>query len=212
MIKREQEFKRALKARLSDKRYEHSLNVADECRRLAKMYGFDEDRAYIAGLLHDILKDTELTRQRDYLEINGVILEDYELMAPKLWHAVAGAFYVKQELYVDDQEIVDAIRCHTTGRRFMTKLDKILYVADFISKDRYYDFVDTMREKANKGLEYAMLEGVKYSIKKLMEERFVIHPDTIGAYNQLLREAMILDVTASAAAANNYKDEGAFDL
>lgn len=211
MIEREQEFKNAIRARLGDKRYEHSLNVADECRKLAKTYGADEDQAYIAGLLHDILKDTQLTKQRDYLAINGVVLEDYELMAPKLWHAVAGAFYVKEELSVKDMDIINAIKCHTTGRRFMTQLDKILYVADYISRDRDYDCVEIMREKAYKELEYAVLEGLQYTIKKLIEGRFVIHPDTIGAYNQVLREVMILDVSASSAAARISQDEGATD-
>ncbi|HOD02548.1 MAG: putative nicotinate-nucleotide adenylyltransferase [Firmicutes bacterium ADurb.Bin300] len=208
MIKREQEFKNAIRARLSDDRYEHSLNVADECRKLAKMYGADEDKTYTAGLLHDILKDTELTKQRDYLAINGVTLEDYELMAPKLWHAVAGAFFVKEELYVYDNEIVDAIRCHTTGRRYMTLLDKILYTADYISKDRSYDCVDSMRQKAYKGLEYAVLEGLQYTIKKLISGRYVIHPDTIGAYNQTLREVLILEVAASSEAARDSRNEG----
>ena len=187
MIERQQEFKNAIRARLGDKRYEHSLNVANECRTLASMYGADEEKAYIAGLLHDILKDTELTKQLDYLAINGVILEDYELMAPKLWHAVAGAFYVREELGVDDSEIIDAIRCHTTGRRFMTKLDKILYVADFISRDRDYDGVEIMRRQVMRGLEYAVLEGLRYTIRHLLKDKFIIHPDTIGAYNQVLR-------------------------
>ncbi len=208
MMNREQEFKNAIRARLSDERYEHSINVADECRRLARMYGADENKAYIAGLLHDILKDTELTKQRDYLAINGVTLEDYELMAPKLWHAVAGAFFVKEELFVYDNEIVDAIRCHTTGRRYMTLLDKILYTADYISKDRSYDCVDSMRQKANSGLEYAVLEGLQYTIKTLVGGRFVIHPDTIGAYNQILREVLILEVSASSSAARDSHNKG----
>jgi len=212
MIEREQEFKNAIRARLGDKRYEHSLNVATECRTLASMYGADQDKAYAAGLLHDILKDTDLTKQRDYLSINGVILEDFELMAPKLWHAYAGAFYVRQELDVNDSEIIDAIRYHTTGRRFMTKLDKVIYVADFISRDRDFDGVEAIRLKAAKGLEYAVFEGLQYTIKQLVREKFVIHPDTIGAYNQLLREVIILDVAASSADAKQESEGEIIDL
>ncbi len=212
MIEREQEFKNAIRARLSDKRYEHSLNVANECRTLASMYGDDEDKAYIAGLLHDILKDTELIKQRDYLAINGVILEDYELMAPKLWHAVAGAFYVRQELMVDDAEITDAIRCHTTGRRFMTKLDKILYVADFISRDRDYEGVEIMRRQVMKGLEYAVMEGLRYTVRHLLKDRFIIHPDTVGAYNQVLREVSILDAAALAATSEDLEEGNIIEI
>lgn len=198
MIEREQEFIAAIRARLGDKRYNHSLNVAQEARKLASRYGADEDKAYIAGILHDVLKDTELQKQRDYLAINGVHLEDYELMAPKLWHAVAGAFYVRQELGVDDAEIVDAIRYHTTGRRYMTTLDKILYVADYTSKDRTYDGVDRMREKSGVALEYAMLEGLRFTINKLVGETLVIHPNTVEAYNQTIREVILLNVAAGS--------------
>lgn len=201
-----------IREKLGDKRYIHSLNVADECRKLAKFYDYDEDRAYIAGLLHDVLKDTSHTKLLDYLTINGVSQEDYELIAPKLWHATAGAMFVEKELGVSDLEIINAIRYHTTGRRYMTKLDKILYVADFIGEDRVYDGVEIMREKAYTELEYAVLEGVSFVIKDLIKSNQVIHPDTIGAYNQTLREVKIMQVALGTSLNESIQYEGEDDL
>ncbi|HZJ75751.1 MAG TPA: bis(5'-nucleosyl)-tetraphosphatase (symmetrical) YqeK [Clostridia bacterium] len=212
MEKRQQEFKSVIREKLGDKRYTHSLNVADECRKLAKFYDGDEDKAYIAGLLHDVLKDTSHTNLLDYLTVNGVSQEDYELIAPKLWHATAGAIFVEKGLGISDLEIINAIKYHTTGRRYMTKLDKILYVADFISDDRNYDGVDIMREKAYIELEYAVLEGVSFVIKDLIKSNQVIHPDTIGAYNQTLREVKIMQVALGASLDKGIYFEGEDDL
>lgn len=209
---RQQEFKAVIRKKLGEKRYTHSLNVADECKKLAKFYDYDEDKAYITGLLHDVFKDTSHTKLLDYLTVNGVSQEDYELIAPKLWHAAAGAIFVEKELGISDLEIIDAIRYHTTGRRYMTKLDKILYVADFITDDRNYDGVDIMREKAYTELEYAVLEGVSFVIKDLIENNQVIHPDTIGAYNQTLREVKIMQVALSASLNKSTHFEGENDL
>ncbi|HZK22173.1 MAG TPA: bis(5'-nucleosyl)-tetraphosphatase (symmetrical) YqeK [Oscillospiraceae bacterium] len=212
MIKRQEEFKAVIRERLGDERYKHSLNVADECRKLANFYDFDEDKAYITGLLHDVLKDTNHMKLLDYLTINGEKQEDYELIAPKLWHAAAGAIFAEKELGISDIEIINAIRYHTTGRRYMTKLDKILYVADFISEDRSYDGVDIMREKAYTELEYAVLEGVSFVIKDLIKNNQVIHPDTIGAYNQTLREVKIIEAALNASKDKMIYFEGESDL
>jgi nicotinate-nucleotide adenylyltransferase len=94
----------------------------------------------------------------------------------------------------------------------MTKLDKILYVADFITDDRNYDGVDIMREKAYTELEYAVLEGVSFVIKDLIENNQVIHPDTIGAYNQTLREVKIMQAALGAALNKSTHFEGENDL
>lgn len=193
MSNRDDEFREIIRARLTEKRFIHSLNVAAEAKKLAEHYGADADKAFTAGLLHDILKDAPLVSQRDYLMLNGVELSSCELVAPKLWHAMAGAQYIEKELGVDDADIVTAVRYHTTGREKMSLLEKILYIADYISKDRSYDGVERMRDKAYTVLELAMLEGLQFTIKELADNRLVIHPDTIEAYNQTVREVLLLE-------------------
>ena len=79
---------------------------------------------------------------------NKIELSEYELAAPKLFHAICGAVFAEKELGCTDEEIITAVRYHTTGRSNMTLLEKVIFIADFIGKERNYDGVEIMREKA----------------------------------------------------------------
>lgn len=179
-----EEYKAVIKPLLSEKRYYHSVCVARAAKELALKYGADAGKAETAGILHDIMKDLPPEQQLAKMERYGISLTDVERSAQKLWHAMLGAAYLKNELHIDDREILDAVRYHTTGRRNMTLLDKILFIADFISADRDYPGVDKLRKAAQVSLEEAILEGFCYTITDLADDRKPIHPDTIDAYNQ----------------------------
>lgn len=181
-----EEFKKLLSARLTKYRLEHSINVADSARYLAKKYGADEEKAYIAGLLHDVMKDAGRDEQLKSIEKAGYKLTDLELLSPKLWHAAAGAAFVKTELKIDDVEITEAIHCHTTGKAGMGLLEKIIFIADYISADRSYEGVDKMRALAEQSLEDAMLFGLEFTIINLAGKGGLIHPDSIGCYNEIM--------------------------
>ncbi|MBE6827328.1 MAG: HD domain-containing protein [Ruminococcaceae bacterium] len=183
--KRNSEFLEEIKKRLSEYRFYHSLNVADEAKRLALKYGADPDKAYTAGLVHDIMKDTDKAVQRQIMESHGHTLTPTELVSPKTWHAVSGALFLKYELGVSDEEILSAVRYHTTARAGMSLLEKVLYVADFTSKERDYDDVDIMREKADRNLDEAMLYGLQYTICEMVKEGRAVHEDSLSAYNEV---------------------------
>ena len=177
------EYKQLLKKRLNESRYLHSLAVADEALRLAREYGADEQKAYLAGLLHDITKNAPKEEHLNIFETFGIILTNIEKNAHKLWHAISGANYVKYILLIDDEEIYDAIRYHTTAKAGMSLLSKILYLADYTSADRDYEDVDVIRELVDMSLEDAYLYALKYSITDLAENGRAIHPDTFEAFN-----------------------------
>lgn len=183
---RNAEFLEEIKKRLTPDRLYHSLNVADEAKKLAKHYGADEQKAFTAGLLHDILKNTPDSELLQYFERNGIMLTETERASRKTWHAMAGADFLRRELHVTDEDILSAVRWHTTGRAGMTLLDKVLFVADFISADRDYPGVERMREKAYVSLEDAMLEGLQFTINELVENAWPVHEDSIRAYNELV--------------------------
>ena len=117
-----------------------------------------------------------------------IVLTEVERSGQTLWHAMLGAAYVEQELHIEDQDILNAIRYHTTGRAHMTLLEKVLFVADFTSSDRDYPGVEEIRKAARKSLLAAMLSGMTYTIQDLAERRLAIHPDTIAAYNEAVLE------------------------
>lgn len=176
--------------RLSDYRYNHSLEVAKSSVRLAEKYGADVKKAYLAGLAHDVLKELSADEFWDFFEKGNIVLSDVEKNAPKLWHAVAGARYI-QKTYGFDDEIVNAVRYHTTGRENMPLLEKVLFVADFISADRSYPEVDTMRQRAEISLEKAMEEGLRFTIEELAHSCKPIHPDTVACYNEILTKGSL---------------------
>lgn len=181
----DEQYKAIIRTRLSDHRYHHSLCVAEEAARLAHRYGGDAARAYTAGLLHDIMKDTDKNAQLQILSDFGILLDEVEQVSPTLWHARAGEVFLRKVLRIEDEELLTAVRYHTTGRPGMSLLEKVLFVADFTSADRTYDDVDEMRRLADVSLEDAMLYGIAYTIVDLINRERPIHPDTVATYNAL---------------------------
>ena len=176
-----------LKERLLEKRYIHSLNVADSARELAKKYGADEEKAYFAGLVHDVMKNASDEEQLQIMEKGGIILSRTEKNNPKLWHAMAGECYLRTELGITDSDILLSVRYHTTGRAEMSLLEKIVYIADYISIERNYFDVDVMRKLAlNEGLDEAALYALKFSFVSLSGKEKLIHADSVEYYNELV--------------------------
>lgn len=174
-----------IRSRLSDFRFSHSMCVANAARELALQYGADPKKAYIAGILHDVLKEMKKEESLSYFAKKNIPLTPLEREAEKLHHAVAGAHYIREQ-YGVSEDIVSAVRYHTTGREDMSLLEKILFVADFISADRDYPGVEDMRARAKISLEYAMEEGLRFTIEDLARENKPIHPDTVACYNQIV--------------------------
>ena len=179
-----EDLKEILKQRLSKKRYVHSLNVADECEKLAKTWGYDEEKAYLAGLLHDICKDIHQDEQNKMVLKSDLNVTDIELVNAPLWHSIAGSWFAENILNINDEDIICAIRYHTVARANMSILEEIVYIADLISIDRKYKDVDKMRRLAYMNLKKAMLEAVSFSIKDIVNKALTIPAHTIEAYNQ----------------------------
>ena len=176
------EYKEHIKNRLTENRYFHSLCVAEEAVRLADRYGGNKEKAYVAGLLHDVLKDTNPIEQLKLAKQFGIILSDLEVAAKKLYHSIIGSAYVKNVLNVKDDEIIDAIRYHTTAKANMTLLEKIIYLADYTSRDRNYNGVDEMRQAVEESMEKALQVALKFTVQDLKEKGVPCHPDTLAAY------------------------------
>ena len=178
-----EDYKEIVRPFLSDRRFYHSECVAAEAEKLAKVYGSDPEKAWIAGILHDIMKELPPEEQLKKIKSFGIILTDLERNAQKLWHSILGAAYIKNELHITDPEIVDPVLYHTTARADMTLPEKILFIADYISADRRYDGVEEMRRVAYEDLDRAVLLGSRETIRDLAERYMAIHPDTMGAFN-----------------------------
>ena len=141
-------YKAYLKEHLSKKRYTHSVNVANSAVELAKRYGADTDKAYVAGLLHDVAKEIPSLELAAIVSRSTLNVCDIEKKAVPLFHGIAGAELVQTLFDIHDPEIILAIRYHTVACGNMPKLSQIIYLADLISEDRDYKDVKKMRKYA----------------------------------------------------------------
>lgn len=178
-------YEELIKERLSEHRYTHSMNVASRARELARLNGVDEDKAYLAGILHDITKEMPYDEQEKYMALSPSALEKSNKL---VYHQISGAEYVKTRLGITDEEILSGIRYHTTGRANMTVFDMVIYLADLTSAERSYNDVEYVRELANKSLKEAMLYALKFTITDLVKRQEIIHLDTLNCYNWVLGE------------------------
>lgn len=185
-----EKVKAILKEKLDDYRYNHSLGVASASEKLAERYGENPERAYFAGLLHDVTKNTPRAEQLRIIEKGRVSLTDDEMRNPKLWHAISGSIYIRDELNVTDEDIIGAVRYHTTGKDNMTLLERIIYIADFISEERTFDGVDYMRELAFESLDKAAMFAVGFCIPDLVKKGQLLHIDSVRLYNELVKKGI----------------------
>lgn len=176
------EYRKLLKEKLDDYRLNHSECVSECAAALAEKYGADVGKARIAGLLHDVMKNAPANEHLLCMDN----LTEVELNNPKVWHQISGERFLLNNSIITDEEILGAVRWHTTGKAGMTLLEKIVYVADFISADREYKDVDVVRRLADISLEHAMLYTTRYTIGKLAASDMLIHPATVECYNDML--------------------------
>ncbi|MDE7318899.1 MAG: bis(5'-nucleosyl)-tetraphosphatase (symmetrical) YqeK [Lachnospiraceae bacterium] len=130
------DLKKDLKKEMDDSRFEHTLGVMYTCAALAMRYEYDLEKAMLAGLLHDCAKCMPNAKKLKMAEKHHLEISSLERKNPFMLHAKLGAFLAKKKYDVEDEEILNAIRWHTTGRPDMTLLDKIVYVSDYIEPRR----------------------------------------------------------------------------
>lgn len=169
------ELYKIVQGKLSAKRFNHTLNVINRAVEYARVYGVDEDEVKLCALGHDIAKELRDIENKKYNDI----LDDIEKVNGNLIHAKIGAIMCKQYGFNDD--MINAIKYHTTGRENMSILEKIIYLADATEEGRKVGstYVEVVKKDINKG----MLEILSWTIKKLLDENKVIHIDTIKCYN-----------------------------
>ncbi len=183
-------YKEYLKNNLSKKRYNHSVNVANAAVKLAERFGGNKDKAYTAGLLHDIAKEMPSDEQLELVMESSLDVSEIETKTAALFHAIAGAELVQSMFDIHDPEIINAIRYHTVACRDMSKLAQIIYLADLISDDRNYKDVKRMRKYCEQSLEKGMLEALKFSLVDSVNKGNTIPQSTLEAYNDFV----VLDI------------------
>ncbi|WP_037348760.1 bis(5'-nucleosyl)-tetraphosphatase (symmetrical) YqeK [Selenomonas sp. F0473] len=187
MTKSYDEMRAILEQRLSPGRYRHSLGVADTAAALARRFGMNEERARVAGLLHDCARAYETAQLPAEARRRGIPVGKIEAAMPLLLHAYVGAYLIYEVYGVDDAVVAQAVWRHTVGGENMTALDKIVYFADMIEPSRAYPEVEKLRELARTAsLDEMVLAGLTESVRFVIQKGGLLHPDTIAARNELI--------------------------
>lgn len=177
-------IKQTLKQMLTSKRYKHVLGVEETAIELACKYGADMEKVRKAALLHDCSKQFTITKMKELCDCEET-LKHYGDMG-ELIHGFSGSVYAKQKFGIEDEEILNAIKYHTIGRRNMSLVEKITYLADAIEPSRDYADVEHIRHLAFENIDWAILHEADRKIEYLIKREAVIHPSTMDMRNWLL--------------------------
>lgn len=170
---------------ISDKRRLHTKGVADEAVKLADIYGEDVLKARVAALFHDIYKGKRVSTLNKLVKSFG--LDDKYLDNPNLAHGKLASLVMRTDCGVDDEDILNAVSYHTTGRAGMSMLEKIIFIADVVEPSRDYPGVEDLRNLAAKNIDKACLVALKNEIKLLRDKKIEPDADTLAAECDLER-------------------------
>ena len=179
------EIETDLSNKLSKKRFIHTLGVVNSAMYLAKKYGANIEDAHLAALLHDCAKEIPLLEMRDL--VADLPCDQDMLHSGALLHGLAGMVLANTQYGVTNPDILEAIRVHTTGKENMSKLDKIIFLADYIEPNRNFPGVNDIRLAAEQSLDAGVLCGFDMTIRHLIDSGDSIYPLTILSRNFLLR-------------------------
>lgn len=182
------EIKEILSKKLSKNRYEHTLGVCETAIALAKRFGEDEDKAYLAALLHDCAKYMSAKEHIEYANNFGIKLSEEELLCLPVIHAPIGAEIARIEYGVEDEDVLGAIRYHTVAKEDMSVLQKIIYTADMIEPSRKFDGVEELRSLASKSLDEVFKACLKTSLIFNITADKRVHPNSLQCWNDILQK------------------------
>lgn len=171
---------------LNEKRKKHIYGVVETAKKMAEKYGADLQKAETAALFHDMFRSTPVDVLNMYvrqLHLSPSLLDNANLA-----HGPIAAVIMERDYGIEDEDIINAVRYHTTGRENMSLLEKIIYLADAIEPGRAYPTVDEARALAEKSLDAACLFSMERSIQYIRERGLFLHEDTIKARDYLLKK------------------------
>lgn len=180
------DINKKLHTALTPKRFRHTQGVAEEAVKMARRYGADTKKAYIAGLLHDCAKCIPTDEKLKYCKKYKVELDNILKQNPDLTHSFLGAKIAQKKYGIDDEDILNAIAYHTTGRADMSLLEKIIYIADFIEPNRKaFEGLDDIRRLAYIDIDKTMTAILQRTIE--YNKNKAIHPlscEALHFYNK----------------------------
>jgi len=178
------QIREKVKQDLTPERFEHTLGVAYTAACMGMIYGEDPLKCELAGLLHDCAKNFSTEEMISGCKASGIRLTKEELLSPQIIHAIYGACLVKEKYGIEDEDIINAVRFHTTGRPSMSVLEKIIFISDFIEplRDKAACLKDA-RSLAFKDIDRCMHFILVDTFEYLDRAGKHVEKNTVDAYN-----------------------------
>ena len=171
---------------MTEKRQIHTYAVAEEAKKLSQRYGEVEEKAELAALFHDFFRGVQEKALNGYVRQLG--LSPAYLNNANLAHSKIAAFIMERDYHIQDMDIINAVCFHTTGRANMSKLEKIIYLADAIEPNRSYPGIEEIRELAYQNLDKACLMSLEHSIDYVNCRGLYLDQDTVMARDSLINK------------------------
>ena len=170
------------KSNMTEDRFEHCIGVSKTAKKLAELNQYDEDKAALAGFIHDYAKQVSVEEYREVIKTKGF---DQDLLSwnRSIWHGIVGTYFIQRDLKITDTEILTAVRRHTTADVEMTTLDKIVFMADYIEPGRSFPGVEEARKITYANIDKGVGYQLAHTLEFLIEKRNKIYPRTLDAYN-----------------------------
>ncbi|AWM75570.1 bis(5'-nucleosyl)-tetraphosphatase (symmetrical) YqeK [Lactobacillus kullabergensis] len=170
------------KSNMTEDRFEHCIGVSKTAKKLAELNQYDEDKAALAGFIHDYAKQVSVEEYREVIKTKGF---DQDLLNwnRSIWHGIVGTYFIQRDLKINDTEILTAVRRHTTADVEMTTLDKIVFMADYIEPGRSFPGVEEARKITYANIDRGVGYQLAHTLEFLIEKRNKIYPRTLDAYN-----------------------------
>ena len=170
------------KSNMTEDRFEHCIGVSKTAKKLAELNQYDEDKAALAGFIHDYAKQVSVEEYREVIKTKGF---DQDLLNwnRSIWHGIVGIYFIQRDLKINDSEILTAVRRHTTADVEMTTLDKIVFMADYIEPGRSFPGVEEARKITYANIDRGVGYQLAHTLEFLIEKRNKIYPRTLDAYN-----------------------------
>jgi len=175
-----------LEKNLDKQRFEHSLRVMDTAEKLAIHYGINVEKAKIAGLIHDCAKNMNDEEMKNIIIDNNYNYNDIYIKTAALMHGLVGGIIAKNIMGIEDQEILNSVIYHTTGRENMSMLEKIIYISDYIEPMRKFEGIENIRNMVYTDLDEALLLTFDRTINYIISKGQPLHLDTIKGRNFLI--------------------------
>lgn len=174
-------------------RLDHSYGTAQLAAEFALQVDCDRDLLYCAGMVHDICKPLQLPSLLAKFTTCPQWLDPINRRSAALLHGPAAAIVLSEQFGVDNRQLLDAVRYHTTGSAQLDLAGVLLYLADFLDPERSFPEQAAVRSRLQRSIKDGLTAVLRFSFNRLIEKQQIIHPLSVQFYNRIVTDGFLFN-------------------